>query len=150
MRTKDWLLEIFTYLLALLFLYTAFSKLIDFKRFVWEIDNQPFGHWLTKLLIYGLPVIELVAVGLLLKPKLRKKGLYLSAILMFTFTGYVALVTFNYYNRVPCSCAGVFHVMTWPQHLIFNVAFTFIAIYSIYLNSRIILTEKNQVNDLLK
>jgi putative oxidoreductase len=146
MRLKDWLLEIFTYLLALLFFYTALSKLFDFRRFVWEIGNQPFEHWLRPILIYGLPTIELITVYLLLKSKTRQQGFYLSSLLMFAFTIYVALVTFNYYNRVPCSCAGVFHAMSWPQHLIFNILFTMIAISGIVLNSSKSKISKNHIN----
>jgi putative oxidoreductase len=146
MRLKDWLLEIFTYLLALLFFYTALSKIIDFKRFVWEIGNQPFEHWLRPILIYGLPTIELIVVYLLLNLKTRQQGFYLSSVLMFIFTIYVAMVTVNYYNRVPCSCAGVFHAMSWQQHLIFNIFFTIVAIIGIVLNSSKSKNSKNHLN----
>jgi putative oxidoreductase len=149
MRPKEWMLEIFTYLLALLFFYTALSKLIDFKRFIWEIGNQPYEHWIRPVLIYGLPTIELLTTFLLLRPKTRQKGFYISAILMIVFTMYVAFVTFNYYNRVPCSCAGVFRAMSWPQHLIFNIFFTIIAIISIVLNSSKSKISKNQHNSVL-
>lgn len=135
MRFKDWLLEAFTYLLALLFLYTALSKLVDFKHFIWEIGNQPFDHCLRPFLIYGLPTVELLATFLLLKLQTRRLGFYLSALLMTLFTLYVALITFHYYPRVPCSCAGVFHAMSWPQHLIFNLLFLFISIAGVFLDT---------------
>lgn len=135
MKPKDWFTETFTYLLALLFCYTALSKMVDFGRFNWEISNQPFAHWLRPIIIYGLPVIELVTTFLILRIKTRQIGFYCSAVLMFVFTIYVSLVTFHYYNRIPCSCAGVFHAMSWPQHLIFNIIFMAMAILGILLNS---------------
>lgn len=135
MRFKDWISEVSTYLLALLFFYTALSKIIDFQRFVWEIGNQRFEHWLGQVLIYGLPAVELLATFLLLNLKIRQWGFYLSALLMTVFTLYVALITFHYYHRVPCSCAGVFHAMSWPQHLVFNILFLFITLTGSFLNS---------------
>ena len=135
MKKSLWLSEIFTYLLALLFLYTALSKIFDFRHFVRSINNQPFDNSYTPFLVYFLPGIELLAVILLLRTKTRIKGLWLSLVLMSVFTIYVALVTFHFYNRVPCSCAGVFQKMNWPQHLIFNMAFTIMAAISIWQES---------------
>ena len=136
MKKSQWLSEIFTYLLALLFLFTAMSKLIDFRHFVRSINNQPFDDSFTPFLVYFLPAIELLAVLLLLSLKTRTKGLWLSLVLMAVFTVYVALVTFHFYDRVPCACAGVFQKLTWSQHLVLNVVFTGMAAASLWLESK--------------
>ncbi|EHQ30948.1 MauE/DoxX family redox-associated membrane protein [Mucilaginibacter paludis] len=136
MRKQQWIYEIFAYLLALLFLFTAASKLFDLRHFVREINNQPFDDRFTPALVYGLPAIELIAVALLVWPKMRLKGFYLSAVLMFVFTVYVALVTFHFYNRVPCACATAFKHLSWPEHLAMNVVFLTLSITGIILHHK--------------
>lgn len=121
MKRLQWLAELSTYALALLFLFTAVSKLLDFRHFVRAINNQPFDNRWTPVLVVVLPLSELLTAGLLLWPRYRSKGLLLSALLMFIFTVYVGLVTFHFYERVPCACAGVFQRLTWTQHFVFNV-----------------------------
>lgn len=136
MKTKQWLLEIIVFLLAGLYFYTAVSKLIDFKRFTWQINNQPFDNQLTTLLTYVLPAIELLITVLLLWPKTTLKGLYGSAVLMTVFTSYIALVTFNFYDRVPCACATAFEYLSWPQHLVLNFVFLLLSLFGTYLKRK--------------
>jgi putative oxidoreductase len=133
MKKKQWLLEIISGLLALLFIYTATSKLMDFRQFQKEINNQAFPKVLDPLLIYGLPTLELLSAGLLLIARLRIPGFWIYIVLMILFTGYVSLVTFHFYDRVPCSCAGVFRLMGWPAHLVFNFAITILAAWGLSL-----------------
>ncbi|PTQ92136.1 methylamine utilization protein MauE [Mucilaginibacter yixingensis] len=135
-KPNPWLIETTAWLLALLFIFTAASKLMDMHHFIQQIDNQPFDNHFTPFLVIGLPVAELATALLLFIPKVRTTGLWLSAIMMTTFTVYVALVTFHFFDRVPCACAGVFNRMSWTQHLIFNIVFTAIAIYGILLQKQ--------------
>jgi len=135
-RQPQWFIETAAALLALLFLFTAASKLMDMRHFIRQIDNQPFDNSFTPFLVTGLPVTELVATLLLFIPKMRFSGFWLSAILMTAFTIYVALVTFHFFDHVPCACAGVFNRMTWTQHLIFNLIFTGVAITGAILQTR--------------
>lgn len=136
MKTKQWVIEIIVFLLAGLFLYTAVSKLMDFDRFIWQINNQPFDNRLTPLLTHVLPAAELLLTGLLFWPKARIAGLYGSGLLLTVFTVYIALVTFNFYPRVPCGCATAFEHLSWPQHLIMNAGFTVMAFIAIYLTKK--------------
>ena len=133
MKKLQWLAEAGTYLLALMFLFTAASKLLDFRYFVRAINNQPFDNRWTPYLVAGLPLAELLATGLLLWPRYRVKGLALSAMLMLIFSVYVGLVTFHFYERVPCACAGVFQRLTWPQHFAFNLFFSLLALAGLWI-----------------
>ncbi len=133
MKTKQWIIEIITGLLAVLFIYTAVSKLMDFDRFIWQINNQPFDNRLTPFLTHALPSVELLLTGLLLWPKTRLAGLYGSGVLLTVFTIYITLVTFNFYPRVPCGCATAFEHLSWPQHLAMNAGFTAMAFTAVYL-----------------
>jgi putative oxidoreductase len=133
MKKTEWIIEILAGLIVLLFLYTALSKLVDLRHFVRAIDNQPFDNRYTTVLVIILPAAEILSGLLLLVPRLRLAGFAMSAILMLAFTGYVALVTFHFYERVPCACAGVFDQLTWPQHLIFNAVFLLANVMGFFL-----------------
>lgn len=137
MKRYQWLYEIIIYLLALLFLYTAFSKLVDMHHFTRAILNQPFPKSVDPFLIVGVPLVEIMTGIALLRIKSRKWGLYASAILMLSFSIYVSLAVFHVFKRVPCGCAGVFQQMSWPAHLVFNLFFLALALTGIIINKKI-------------
>jgi putative oxidoreductase len=136
MKRSQWLFEIITYLLILLFLYTALTKVLDWHHYVRKMNNQVFPKMITPTITFLIPLVEFIAVGLLVSSKTRIKGLWLAFVLMASFTVYVALVTLKVFPRVPCSCAGVFEVMSWIEHLIFNLIFTAMAFYAILIKNK--------------
>jgi putative oxidoreductase len=121
--------EICSALLILLFIYTGASKLLDMERFVSEVNNQPVPGSLKPFLAWGLPVLEIIIAICLLFDRWRSIGFFGSMTLMFLFTAYTALVLLRVFNRIPCSCGGVIRQLTWPQHLVFNIFFSFIAVW---------------------
>lgn len=133
MKTKNWILEVIVYLLAMLFVITACSKLADLEKFTWQVNNQSFDNRFTPLLVYSVPAAELLLSLFLLWPRMRLIGLYGSAMLMTVFSIYIALVTFNFYERVPCGCAFGLEKLSWPQHLAMNLCFTIMTYAGIYL-----------------
>ncbi|MET7000682.1 MauE/DoxX family redox-associated membrane protein [Chitinophaga defluvii] len=128
MKNKTLFVETAWRLLLMLFLYTALDKLFNFADFTIKINNQPFDNRYTTLLSFGIPLVELLICGFLLLHGTRRLGLILSAGLMLVFTIYVALVTFHFYGRLPCSCSAIHEKFTWPQHLAINVVFLLMAI----------------------
>lgn len=120
-------LQIMAAVLVLLFVYTAVSKLLDLSTFRQQMMNQSLPDSLKESLVWMLPVIELITAVLLIWKKLRTMGFVLSFGLMLVFTGYVALVLFGFYDRVPCSCGGVLQGLGWEEHLVFNVVFLVLA-----------------------
>ena len=118
---------IICFLLVLLFIYAAFSKLIDFKSFQSDMNNQPFPDSWTPFLTWSIPAIEIAIAGCLLFQTTTLTGLYASLFVMIVFTIYILLVLLHVFPYVPCSCGGVINKLTWPQHLIFNVFFVSIA-----------------------
>lgn len=128
--------DIIIFLLILLFVYTAMSKLFDFEQFKGQMYNQALPHALATVLIWTLPGIEIIAALLLLFEQTRLAGLYLSTVLMILFTGYIALVLLGYYGRVPCSCGGVIKSLGWKNHLFFNLFFLLLSILGIFTISR--------------
>ncbi len=57
-------------------------------------------------------------------------GLYGALVLMGIFTlyvGYMLIFTSGHF----CTCGGILEKLTWPEHLIFNVIFTILAIMAV-------------------
>lgn len=127
-KTRQLTIEISGALLILLFLYTALSKWLDFTKFTNSMNNQPFDNRLTPLLVWGIPGAEVLASVLLLLPRTRRWGFYLSLLMMLAFTGYIGLVLLNYFERRPCGCGGAIEALDWEQHFIFNLFFTAVAV----------------------
>lgn len=126
------LIQIASFLLILLWIYAALSKLTDLETFSKQLNNQVFPKAMTPVLLIGIPAIEIAAAGLLLTNRYKKTGLWLSALLMSAFTIYIALVLTGIFNRVPCSCGGVLSKMGWEPHLYFNLFFLSLSLLGIY------------------
>lgn len=126
------------FLLILLWVYTATSKLVDLTEFKRQLANQTFSESIAAILLFFVPISELVAALLLLFSKTRFAGLLLSFFLMLFFTGYIALVLLGYYDQVPCSCGGVLKQLGWQAHFWFNLFFLGISVLGIVLERRLI------------
>jgi len=120
-------------LLILLWTYAAVSKLADYQTSRGEMLNQALPKWLEEILVWGVPSIELFTVALLLFNKTKLYGTLLSLFLLISFTIYIALVEFNYFDYVPCSCGGVISSLSWEQHFVFNLIFIVLAATAVLL-----------------
>jgi uncharacterized membrane protein YphA (DoxX/SURF4 family) len=127
------IIEIISSLLIVLFLYTGLSKWLDFKRFIGDINNQPFPNQLTPFIVWALPVTEVLVALALVAEKTRVAALWVSFGLMVLFTIYTILILLHVFHRVPCSCGGVIRGLSWTQHLFFNLFFTGISLTAIIL-----------------
>ncbi|HWB93252.1 MAG TPA: MauE/DoxX family redox-associated membrane protein [Puia sp.] len=109
-------------LLVLLFMYTGFNKLFALADFTSSMLNQPIPHWLAYVLARCIPIAEIIAAGCLLFNATQKPGLYLSFLLLATFTVYISLILLHVFPKIPCSCAGIFRKIGWQEHLWINLA----------------------------
>ncbi len=132
-KKREYIVEICTLLLCLLFAYTAISKIYDWQGTKNGLHNQVFPNWIADILLYGLPPVELVTAILLLYQKTRIAGLWLSILLMTAFTIYVGLVMIGIFGRIPCSCGGILNTMGWGEHLVFNLVFLLLALIGLYV-----------------
>lgn len=133
MHTRN-LVRLITFLLTVLFFYTALSKLMDIDTFHNQLANQNLPRWTVPYLVWLIPACELVAVGFLISGRFRSLGLYMSSLMMLVFTLYIGLIVIGFFDRVPCSCGGVLKSMSFGSHLVFNVFFLCIAILAAKLN----------------
>ena len=136
MFKRQILIECISALLILLFLYASMSKFMDFYTFTGEMLNQPLPHYLTRFLIWFIPITEIVLCLLLLFERTRLLGLYGSLGFMSLFTIYSIIIVLNFFGRIPCSCGGVIKRLTWRQHIILNLFFVAVSISGIILQRR--------------
>lgn len=124
--------DIISALLILLFVYAALSKLLEFETFRFQLQKSPYVKDMANILVWTVPITEIVISITLAVPRFRHIGMYASFFLMLLFSGYIYIILhFSYY--VPCSCGGVLSEMSWNEHLLFNIAFTLLALMGILL-----------------
>jgi hypothetical protein len=130
--TKVNLLEAICFLLTLLFVYAAVSKLKDFNTFQLQLGQSPYITNFSSLLAWAVPVGELVLAATLIYKPSRIIGLYGSLFIMSLFTAYIfSMLEFSYY--VPCSCGGILSSLSWEAHLWFNIAFVCLSVAGILI-----------------
>lgn len=126
------ILEIISFLLILLFMYAAVSKLLDYQTFKIQLGKSPFITQFASLTAWALPVGEIIVGLALVSNKTRLLGLYASLFLMTMFTAYIyAMLQFSYY--IPCSCGGILSKLDWNDHLWFNIFFVALSVIGIIL-----------------
>lgn len=129
------IIEIISFLLMLLFAYTAISKLVDHESFRNVLLASPLLNPIANLVAWLLPFTEFGIVFLLFIPSTKLKGVYASLILISLFTLYL-LYMIAFTPHLPCNCGGVIKLLTWPQHILFNLFFIFLSLIGIVLYRR--------------
>src|SRR6202048_5203484 len=132
---KNLFVEIISALLVFLFIYASLSKLLDFDKFIYQLSQSPFITNISWLVVWAIPLGEiLISICLIIK-RTRLAGLYLSFFLMLLFTGYI-FIMLQYSSYLPCSCGGVLSSMSWKQHFYFNLAFTGLSVTAITIQNK--------------
>ncbi|MFC6095696.1 MauE/DoxX family redox-associated membrane protein [Flavobacterium qiangtangense] len=131
---KNSAIQLIAYLYAFLFIYAAFSKLLDYDNFIVQLGQSPIVSSFALVLSILVPFAELLlSLGLFIK-RFRLFALYSSMTLMVLFTAYIFIIL-NYSTYVPCACGGVLEKMNWQQHFVFNLLFVFMGAVAITINS---------------
>jgi len=128
---KKYFVKTVSILLALLFIYAAASKLLDFEAFQVQLAQSPLLSAYAGIISYSILIIEFAVAILLLIPNTNKLGLYASIGLMASFTLYIYLIL-NYSDFVPCSCGGILEKLGWTEHLIFNIFFLVLSLIALF------------------
>jgi uncharacterized membrane protein YphA (DoxX/SURF4 family) len=108
--------------LVFLFIYTSISKLLEYDVFTRQLSQSPFITQYAGIIAWSLPLSELVIATLLMIPKMRLTGFYISFFLLCLFTCYL-IAMLNFSPFIPCSCGGILNQLSWQAHIIFNIAF---------------------------
>jgi len=127
-------IEIICFLLILLFVYAALSKLFDYSSFKYQVHLSPFVSSFSNF-AWIIPAVELMTTVLLIFNTWRMIGLFASFFMMLSFTVYITLMLV-FAKHLPCSCGGVLRILSWPQHLVFNIFFLILAIAGIVFQKK--------------
>jgi len=124
------LITLFSLLLAILFVYTAVSKLNHLDLFQWRLERMPYISTYATLISWAVPFLELVIAGLLWFRRYQVMAFYASLILLGLFTSYI-IVVLTYSDSIPCSCGGVISALGWRDHILLNISFMVLALLGI-------------------
>lgn len=129
---KKIILQILRIILIILFSYTAYHKLIDLDFFRQTLMKSTLiEEYQIDFLLYFVPIIELLTIFLLIAEKYIF-GLYMSLLLMLTFTIYLIVMNnFSFYKG--CSCGGIFNELSYFEHIAANISFILISLIGIFL-----------------
>lgn len=128
-------IEIICFLLILLFVYAASSKLIEYSSFKIQLSNSPILKPFAAIIAWFVPAVELIIVMMLTVKNTRKYGLYASLILLMIFTLYISGMLLSEIH-LPCSCGGIIQGLSWGRHLIFNLVFMALCFTGIILRRK--------------
>ncbi|MBB2143942.1 hypothetical protein GM921_00465 [Pedobacter sp. LMG 31464] len=134
-------IQCITFLLILLWTYTALSKWSEPTAFRFSLYRQPFSTSFSDFIFWVLPLSELTAATLLVFTATRPLGFYLSTLLLTVFTIYIVIALLGVFEKVPCSCGGVLKSLGWKQHLLFNLVFFALSTYA----SLVVYQQKNRI-----
>lgn len=118
--------------LIILWSYTAISKVSDFPHFRTQMMKQVFSEGIAEALAFTLPLTELIVAGLLCFALTRIYGFVFSALLLLSFSIYIALILAGVFGKTPCSCGGVLAQLGWGEHLLFNLVFLALALIGLF------------------
>lgn len=140
------IVQIISGLFALLFLYAAGNKLLDYQKFKVQVGQSPILTQYAAEVALFIPIVEIVIAILLLRSINYQKStitaLLASYSIMVMFSAYI-IVILNFAERIPCSCGGILDQMGWTKHLIFNLAFVAMAIAGVIIQYKIKQKEAN-------
>lgn len=112
-------ISVVTFILAVLFLYTAVDKFKTIDKFTQIMGRIYLPEFMVPVVAWGVPIVEVIIVLALLTPKFRKYGLLASAILLAIFTIYITTLKLTGL-RLPCNCGGIVSSLSWWNHIILN------------------------------
>ncbi|WP_373275013.1 MauE/DoxX family redox-associated membrane protein [Parapedobacter tibetensis] len=78
---------------------------------------------------FGRKLLSLIPIP----ESLHRLGLWLSAILMLSFTLFILFGVLGWYAKKPCGCGSIVSGLSWNEHLWFNLGFLLLSILGIWL-----------------
>jgi hypothetical protein len=117
-----------------LFLYTAYSQIVDHQRFFKGLSKVAVVGGFALYISWLVPVAEVLISILLIIPITYKWGLCGFAGLMILFTGYILSMVL-WAKKLPLHSGGAAEKLSWTQHIWFNLAFIVIAVFALWLSN---------------
>lgn len=122
---------IISLLAIFLFVYTGYTKAVEFDRFQSGLARlaslRPYSTFLAAFII----ISEFVIAGLLMFQRTILLGLYAFTGMITGFTVFILYLLISG-SKLPCYCGGVIESLNWVQHSWFNLAFIILGLIGIY------------------
>lgn len=134
--SKKNILYFLLFCFALLFVYAAISKFLDFEQFQSQLGQSPLLGSYAHIVVWLIPFSELFIAALLFYKSTQRIALLAFYSLMVMFSVYI-LIILNFTAFIPCSCGGVLDDLGWTEHLIFNAGFVLLAVWALFLQNSI-------------
>jgi len=129
--TWEWLVLGIRLACIFLFVFSGYEKLVTHIQFLKGLEKVAIVGNYAFIISWLVPIAEIVISLLLVFPKTLKLGLNLFTSLMVIFTLYIGGVIL-WAENLPCHCNILVKQLSWPQHIIFNLAFIVIAIIGLW------------------
>ncbi|MFD2595153.1 MauE/DoxX family redox-associated membrane protein [Sphingobacterium griseoflavum] len=127
-KYRNYFFNFFHYIIFVLFMYAAFSKTLKFDVFVNNLGKSPFFENINISLIAIIVIaLEYSVPFLLFFEKTAKFGYLTSFVLFLLFSGYIVMLL-QISPYLPCSCGGFTEVLSWTQHIYFNIFFLVVSV----------------------
>lgn len=126
-KSKKLISGICAIILSIFFLYAGIHVLHYRHFFEWQLSGNDFLKNYLNLIIWVLPIFELILSLVLLIPRTRILGFYLSFFLLLGITS-IIFVLQHFFASGPCVCLGIFPSLSWLQQSIINIGFIIISI----------------------
>ncbi len=131
-KTRGFIVDVIVYLFVGLFIYTAASKVMDYKNFESTLKGSVLIGNYNTIVAWMVPTSEIIMSILLIVPITKRNGLICSLGLMTIFTTYLIYMIVSGVKLV-CSCGGVVSSLSWQEHIWFNIGFIILAIIGLVL-----------------
>lgn len=131
------ILKVIAFYFIFLFVYTGFSKLMDNQSLFTALRNAPLflDGLIASFFSWLVPIIEIILAMILGFEKTRQYGWIGVIVLLSVFTIYTGwIVLISPYE--PCTCGGLMTLLSWKQHLLFNIGSLLLAFFGYRLASR--------------
>ncbi|MFD1283299.1 MauE/DoxX family redox-associated membrane protein [Mesonia ostreae] len=128
-----------TCVLVILFTYVGITQIIFRDNVELNLLNSPLlsiPETEISLLSWFIPILELLAVVLLLFPRSHLIGLYLTISILAIYTCYNLGILYIV-PYIPCSCGGMLKFLSWQQQLWITISCLIIAVLTLYLKKTI-------------
>lgn len=130
---KPTLTNITCTILVSIFVYTGVNKLTEISNFQAVLSKSTFLKPIYIPVSWIIPSIEIVTALVLAFAKSKIIGLWIAVILLTMFTVYISgMLALLHHKDLPCSCGGIINKLSWPEHVILNLALLTLSSYTLY------------------
>lgn len=126
------LTAIVTILLAL-WIIALTDQLFAFTAFQNGMMRHALPPWLAQVMGWVIPLTEAIIIFLLMSPRTTQVGLWLSALMLFTFTAYIGMGLMTPWIVFECFCSKFISGLSWWGHFWLNASLFAVALAGILL-----------------